>query len=80
MYFVYGLHVHVNTCYKFLKICEFYINFYIRALILNTHMLIFKTNKHVYIPLICARGAWPGKRTPASRRERGKSNIYDMMA
>lgn len=32
------------------------------------------------IDLICARGAWPGKRTPASRRERGKSNIYDMMA
>lgn len=52
MYFVYGLHVHVNTCYKFLKICEFYINFYIRALTLNTQMLIFKTNKHVYIPLI----------------------------
>lgn len=59
------MHVRVNTCYKFLKICEFYINFYIRALILNTQMLIFKTNKHVYIPLICARGAWPGKRTPA---------------
>lgn len=60
------MHVHVNKCYKFLKICEFYINFYIRTLILNTQMLIFKTNKHVYIPLICARGAWPGKRTPAS--------------
>lgn len=42
----------------------------------------FQTNKHVYIPLICARGTWPGKRTPAifySRRECGKSNIYDMI-